>query len=69
MNRAREPLGWVPPANFDYRVQRHPQPVEGCETCTQLVNQRNASKEAGDISAVTDVNVLMRRHLGRAHRK
>lgn len=44
-----------------------PAPVNGCAECEQLAAARRASREAYDRSAVTDANVLMRRHLDAAH--
>ncbi|MFI0533559.1 hypothetical protein ACH3XX_26395 [Streptomyces scabiei] len=39
-----------------------PVPVEGCGTCEQLGDQRAEARAAGDLSAVSDCNVGIRRH-------
>lgn len=44
-----------------------PAPVSGCDECEQLAAARRASRDAYDRSAVTDANVLMRRHLSASH--
>ncbi|MFF9632437.1 hypothetical protein [Streptomyces fradiae] len=41
---------------------REPVPVEGCTTCTGLAARREADRRAGDLSAVSDRNVEIRRH-------
>ncbi|MEU3220062.1 hypothetical protein [Streptomyces sp. NPDC006971] len=39
-----------------------PDPVEGCDVCAALADQRAAAQRAGDASRVADCNVEMRRH-------
>ncbi|MFW6693671.1 hypothetical protein [Streptomyces sp. MAR4 CNX-425] len=41
-----------------------PAPVPGCGRCAQLADDRTAARAAGDYSAVSDANVLIRRHPG-----
>ncbi|MFF9346772.1 hypothetical protein [Streptomyces sp. NPDC014734] len=44
------------------RMELEPSPVEGCPGCTELANVRDRSRTVGDMSTVSDCNVLMRRH-------
>ncbi|MGY5048496.1 hypothetical protein ACWDE0_23205 [Streptomyces sp. 900105755] len=44
-----------------------PEPVPGCATCAQFAARRKAAEAGFDASAVTDVVVLLRRHLRRDH--
>ncbi len=37
-------------------------PVPGCGRCAELVADRTAARAVGDLSAVSDANVLLRRH-------
>ncbi|MFF9279492.1 hypothetical protein [Streptomyces griseosporeus] len=39
-----------------------PEPPADCEKCQELARQRAAAKEAGDLSAVIDCNILIRSH-------
>lgn len=39
-------------------------PSAGCGRCAELAEKRTAAREAGDYSAVSDANVLIRRHPG-----
>lgn len=39
-----------------------PAPVDGCGRCAELAAGRTAARAAGDLSAVSDANVLIRRH-------
>ncbi|MFJ8696615.1 hypothetical protein [Streptomyces roseolilacinus] len=41
---------------------REPAPAEGCPTCGELAAWREADRRRGDMSAVTDRNVEIRRH-------
>ncbi|KAF0646776.1 MULTISPECIES: hypothetical protein [Streptomyces] len=41
---------------------REPVPVEGCATCAELAARREVDRRAGDLSAVSDRNVHIRRH-------
>lgn len=36
-------------------------PVKGCSTCAKLARQRDAARTAGDLTRVSDCNVLIRR--------
>lgn len=58
MARRRQVDHW-PPAT--------PTPVAGCVTCDQLARQRAAAVRANDRSAVSDANVLLRKHAARQH--
>ncbi|MGW1716659.1 hypothetical protein [Streptomyces sp. NPDC002156] len=46
---------------------RPPQPVSGCDTCAELAGQRQTARAESDASAVTDADVLMRRHQRAEH--
>ncbi len=37
-------------------------PAPGCSRCAELADKRAAARAAGDHSAVSDANVLIRRH-------
>ncbi|MFC1402427.1 MULTISPECIES: hypothetical protein [Streptacidiphilus] len=59
---------WTPPPDFDYALrQADPQPVAGCDDCERLAQRRSAARSAGDGSAATDANVLLRQHLQQDH--
>ncbi|MFB6842720.1 hypothetical protein [Streptomyces sp. NPDC056361] len=49
-------------------LSRPPEPVEHCVACALLVRERAEARRRFDHSAVTDANVLLRRHLWRDHR-
>jgi hypothetical protein len=49
---------WTPP---------EPVPVAGCAECASLAGLRGGARARGDMSAVSDCNVLLRRHQ-EAHR-
>ncbi|WP_416974479.1 hypothetical protein [Streptomyces sp. 4F14] len=42
-------------------------PVPGCADCLSLGTARRNARSTYDHSAVTDANVLLRRHLAEAH--
>ncbi|WP_329148310.1 hypothetical protein OIU91_19900 [Streptomyces sp. NBC_01456] len=44
-----------------------PEPRAGCDRCLDLDEQRTAARRRGDISAVSDCNVLLRQHIREAH--
>ncbi|MGW8066496.1 hypothetical protein ACVV2G_30480 [Streptomyces ziwulingensis] len=44
-----------------------PVPAPGCEACARLAARREAARAAFDHSAVTDANVLLRRHRRKEH--
>ncbi|MFI2432563.1 hypothetical protein [Streptomyces sp. NPDC018693] len=46
---------------------RPPAPVPGCGTCTDLAGRRDQARARHDASAVTDANVLLRRHQEHEH--
>ncbi|AUH43051.1 hypothetical protein [Streptomyces sp. CMB-StM0423] len=37
-------------------------PAPGCARCAELATSRRAARAKGDLSAVSDANVLIRRH-------
>lgn len=39
-----------------------PTPVEGCAGCVELANVRDRARTGGDMTTVSDCNVLMRKH-------
>ncbi|MFI8425584.1 hypothetical protein [Streptomyces sp. NPDC085479] len=39
-----------------------PAPVDGCAGCVELANVRARARVVGDLTTVTDCNVLLRRH-------
>lgn len=39
-----------------------PEPVDGCAGCVELANVRARARVVGDLTTVTDCNVLLRRH-------
>ncbi|MFJ9318154.1 hypothetical protein [Streptomyces globisporus] len=39
-----------------------PTPVEGCAGCAELAAVRGRARTGGDMTTVSDCNVLMRRH-------
>ncbi|WP_329221773.1 hypothetical protein OG352_32215 [Streptomyces sp. NBC_01485] len=41
-----------------------PVPIEGCDVCGALTEQRRAARWVGDLSKVSDLNVEMRIHQG-----
>jgi hypothetical protein len=41
---------------------RAPAPVQDCATCAELAARREVARRSGDMSAVTDRNVEIRRH-------
>ncbi|MEX3101474.1 MULTISPECIES: hypothetical protein [unclassified Streptomyces] len=44
-----------------------PSPVPGCTACLSFATARRNARSVHDHSAVTDANVLLRRHLSEAH--
>ncbi|MEU9334895.1 hypothetical protein AB0D49_17265 [Streptomyces sp. NPDC048290] len=44
-----------------------PVPVDGCAICTELGARQRKARDAGNQSALTDANVLLRRHVRQAH--
>ncbi len=42
--------------------QLDPCPVEGCSGCVELAKVRERARAGGDMTTVTDCNILMRRH-------
>nr|WP_073763595.1 hypothetical protein [Streptomyces sp. CB02923] len=51
------------PVELPLRFDVEPTPVAGCAGCAELVAVRNRARAVGDITAVTDCNVYLRRHL------
>ncbi|WP_416970512.1 hypothetical protein [Streptomyces sp. 4F14] len=56
---------------MSYEPQKYPlpepSPVPGCAECLSLGTARRNARSTHDYSAVTDANVLLRRHLAEAH--
>ncbi|MFF4243759.1 hypothetical protein ACFYY2_04720 [Streptomyces sp. NPDC001822] len=50
------------PLGLPLRAEAEPTPVEGCAGCAELAVVRDRSRLVGDLSTVSDCNVLMRRH-------
>ncbi|GCD41671.1 hypothetical protein [Streptomyces paromomycinus] len=50
------------PIELPLRLEPEPAPVEGCAGCAELVDVRSRARAVGDITAVTDCNVYLRRH-------
>ncbi|NUK84448.1 hypothetical protein HRW07_07885 [Streptomyces lunaelactis] len=46
-----------------------PAPVGGCDVCAALARQREENRRTGDMSAVSDANIEIRRHSGPEHRR
>ncbi|MFC9930147.1 hypothetical protein [Streptomyces sp. NPDC127190] len=44
-----------------------PSPRPSCPTCLSLAVERTNARSCGNLSAVTDANVLLRRHQQQAH--
>lgn len=42
--------------------RKEPKPVPGCEECAALDRQRSEARRQGDMSQVSDCNVLLRQH-------
>ncbi|MCX4413195.1 hypothetical protein OOK43_07825 [[Kitasatospora] papulosa] len=45
-----------------------PEAAANCEVCTALVEQRQAARDRGDLSAATDADVEIRNHPHRTRR-
>ncbi|MET7718305.1 hypothetical protein [Streptomyces sp. NPDC005407] len=50
------------PVELPLMTEPEPQPVPGCAGCTELANVRYRARAGGDVTTVTDANVLMARH-------
>jgi hypothetical protein len=48
-------------------LEPDPDPVTGCDDCLCLDRLRRTAREVRDLSAVSDTNVLLRRHHKAAH--
>ncbi|WP_369033484.1 hypothetical protein [Streptomyces adonidis] len=57
------------PATGKYisELSREPSPNPGCADCLSLSVARENARSIGDFSAVSDMNVKLRRHLTQAH--
>ncbi|MEU4897175.1 hypothetical protein AB0B12_31770 [Streptomyces sp. NPDC044780] len=42
--------------------------TENCAECARLEREKEAARKAGDLSRVTDCNVLLKRHPGHGKR-
>ncbi len=52
----------TPPIELPPRPVREPAPVEGCPGCAELASLRARARAGGDMTTVSDCNVLLRRH-------
>ncbi|WP_189532546.1 hypothetical protein [Streptomyces roseolilacinus] len=52
----------TPPVELPLRWEREPDPAGACPDCAELVAARSRARARGDRSAVSDCNVLLRRH-------
>ncbi|MER8003400.1 hypothetical protein [Streptomyces sp. NPDC095613] len=51
------------PVELPYQVgELEPTPVNGCAGCRELANVRDRARAGGDMTTVSDCNVLMARH-------
>ncbi|MFE9256199.1 hypothetical protein [Streptomyces sp. NPDC006879] len=50
------------PVDLPLRLDPEPVPAPGCAGCRELVNVRDRARTGGDMTAVSDCNVLMRKH-------
>ncbi|WP_175410543.1 hypothetical protein [Streptomyces sp. TRM64462] len=50
------------PVELPLPHELEPSPVEGCAACSWLVDVRTLARAQGDMSKVSDYNVLLRRH-------
>ncbi|MFJ3927938.1 hypothetical protein [Streptomyces sp. NPDC090022] len=46
----------------EWGVCNDPTPVEGCAGCNEVANVRTRAYAGGDLTTVTDCNVIIRRH-------
>ncbi|MDG4857745.1 hypothetical protein P8605_06170 [Streptomyces sp. T-3] len=51
-----------PQAELPLTGELEPVPVDSCDVCAALGKQREEARRAGDMTAVTDCNVELRRH-------
>ncbi len=52
----------TPPVELPLRMDREPEPVEGCAGCGELTAVRSRARAVGDMTTVSDCNVYLRRH-------
>ncbi|MGV9312796.1 hypothetical protein ACWDR0_11440 [Streptomyces sp. NPDC003691] len=52
----------VAPVELPLRLERDPDPVEGCAGCAELANVRDWARAGNDWTTVSDCNVYIRRH-------
>ncbi|WP_079168834.1 MULTISPECIES: hypothetical protein [unclassified Streptomyces] len=58
-----EPVRWpAPPVQLPLGMEPEPVPVQGCAGCTELAELRRRARTGGDMTTVSDCNVLLRRH-------
>ncbi|MEV7051026.1 MULTISPECIES: hypothetical protein [Streptomyces] len=50
------------PVRLSLHVEADPSPVDGCAGCTELPAVRDRARAGGDMTTVSDCNVLRRRH-------
>ncbi|WP_053648471.1 MULTISPECIES: hypothetical protein [unclassified Streptomyces] len=46
----------------DRMSEQEPTPINGCAGCSELAAVRARARRGGDMTTVSDCNVLMRRH-------
>ncbi|MBB1254881.1 hypothetical protein [Streptomyces alkaliterrae] len=52
----------TPPVELPLRWRVEPVPVPDCSRCAALAAHRERARATGDLAAVTDCNVRLRRH-------
>ncbi|MFF6904317.1 hypothetical protein ACFY9Q_00025 [Streptomyces sp. NPDC012389] len=52
----------TPPVELSLCLEPDPAPVENCAGCTALSVVRDRARAGGDMTTVSDCNVLLRRH-------
>ncbi|WP_267246126.1 hypothetical protein [Streptomyces sp. PR69] len=58
-----EPMRYsTTPVELPLRAEPEPMPVSGCAGCEELAAVRERARAVGDMTAVTDCNVYLRRH-------
>ncbi|MFJ9976468.1 hypothetical protein [Streptomyces cyaneofuscatus] len=52
----------TPPAELSLLAEPDPVPAENCAGCNELSAVRDRARVVGDMTTVSDCNVLLRRH-------
>ncbi|MFF9979873.1 hypothetical protein [Streptomyces erythrochromogenes] len=50
------------PVELPLRMESDPEPVKDCPGCVEVANVRTRAYATGDLTTVTDCNVIIRRH-------